>query len=199
MEKMHLYGRGFLASVAIAIAAMLIGFVPPAHADYILTVSQVGSNVVATGSGTIDLAGLTFNTTLSSGPLLNPSSGIAYAGLFGSSTIYTGVTGPTSFGTGGSAPASSGTGAIVGIESGSYVAVPSGYVSGNALSDTATWNSKTLSSLGLAPGTYTWTWGSGGEHFTLDVVAAPEPSSLLLLGAGLLGLMGMAYRCRRLA
>jgi hypothetical protein len=38
--------------------ALLIGFgfsAPPAHAKFILTLSQVGSDVVASGRGTIDL------------------------------------------------------------------------------------------------------------------------------------------------
>jgi hypothetical protein len=50
-----------LAGAALA-AAMLIGFglsALPAQAGYIVTLEQVGSNVVASGSGTIDLTDLT--------------------------------------------------------------------------------------------------------------------------------------------
>ena len=52
--------------------AMVIGSglsAPPAQAAYIVTLAQVGSNVVATGSGTIDTAGLSFET---SGALQEP-------------------------------------------------------------------------------------------------------------------------------
>jgi hypothetical protein len=60
--------------------------------------------------------------------------------------------------------------------------VPEGYVSGTALSDTATYDSQTFSSLGVTPGTYKWTWGSAAtaDSFTLDVVV-PAP----LIGHGL--------------
>ena len=37
-----------------------LGITQSARANFIATIDQVGTNVVATGSGTIDLAGLTF-------------------------------------------------------------------------------------------------------------------------------------------
>jgi hypothetical protein len=66
--------------------------------------------------------------------------------------------------------------------------VPQGYVSGNPLSDTATWDSTTFASLGVTPGTYVWSWGTGAnQNFTLQIgpAAAPEPGTLTLLGAAL--------------
>ena len=54
--------------------------------------------------------------------------------------------------------------------------VPTGYVSGNALSDTATWSGRTFATLGVAPGTYVWTWGTGAnQNFTLQVGTAVSP------------------------
>jgi hypothetical protein len=50
-----------LCAAALGVA-MLTGYglsAPPAKAGYVVTLEQVGSNVVATGSGPIDLTGLT--------------------------------------------------------------------------------------------------------------------------------------------
>ncbi len=44
----------------------------------------------------------------------------------------------------------------------SFLTVSMGYVSGAALSDSATRDNATISSLGLTPGTYTWAWDNGG-------------------------------------
>ena len=50
------------------------------------------------------------------------------------------------------------------------LAVPTGYVSGNALSDRATYSGKTFATLGVRPGTYVWRWGTGAnQNFTLQI------------------------------
>jgi hypothetical protein len=69
--------------------------------------------------------------------------------------------------------------------------VPSGYVSGSALSDSSTYDTATFASLGLTPGSYVWSWGIGADAdtFTIDVGSPiPEPASLALLATGLIGL-----------
>jgi hypothetical protein len=188
--------------------AMLIGLglsAPPTQAGYVVTLEQEGSNVVATGSGPIDLTGLSL---VVSGAITNASVqsslGLIITGPVVDTPIdiYTGFTGPTSFGNspsgvGGLTSASSGSGDIVEII-GEFnnLAVPSGYVSGNPLSDNATYDNQTLASLEATPGVYEWTWGSGpNQNFTLDVV--PEPSSLLLLALPLGFLILLATRDRR--
>ena len=52
--------------------------------------------------------------------------------------------------------------------------MPQGYVSGAALSDSMTFNNATFASLGVTPGTYVWTWGTGlpNQNFTLIIGGA---------------------------
>ncbi|HST29323.1 MAG TPA: hypothetical protein VLK27_00620 [Chthoniobacterales bacterium] len=48
--------RSFVATLAICIAS--VPLIRPAQAGYIVTLQQLGPDVVATGSGPIDLTGL---------------------------------------------------------------------------------------------------------------------------------------------
>src|SRR5262252_8467888 len=73
----------------------------PAEA-YTVTLEQMGSNVVATGSGAINLTGLTFLFRGSAGPIIkaaNPAFILTGANGVGVD-VYEGITGPTSFGSG---------------------------------------------------------------------------------------------------
>jgi hypothetical protein len=175
--------------------AMLIGSslsAPSAQAGYIVTLTQQGGNVVATGSGTIDLTGLSLVSGSGVAAFMTPDQGQIYTGpvIATAASLYTGPTGPTSFGSGGEVVTSTGSGDIVGIHGlpaetvgPPYLVVPEFYVSGAALSDTATYDNASFSSLGVTPGTYTWTWGAAAadDSFTLQVGAVPAP----LIGRGL--------------
>ena len=137
--------------------------VRPAQA-YTVTLQQVGSNVVATGSGAINLTGLTFHglTDARSGVVANigelntgPTTRVTV-------DVYSGAFGPTSFGSGNLFFADTGSGDLVGIFGfAGLIIVPFNYVSGTALSDSMTFNNATLASLGVTPGIYEWTWGTG--------------------------------------
>ena len=76
--------------------------------------------------------------------------------------------------------------------------MPQGYVSGTDLGiSTDTWNNQTLSSLGLTPGTYTWTWGTAPHADSLALqITVPEPASFSLLAIA--GLAMLRRRARTL-
>ena len=186
---------------SVAALGTIAGTVGSAEAAFTLTFLEQGSDVVATGSGTIDLAGF---TKPPSEPIDLHNSGVearmALTGTAGTVKAYTGITGPSSFGSGCSTNANGGGDAIAVHGADGVLGVPLAYVSGNALSNSMEFAGKTFASIGLMPGTYTWTWGSGinADSFTIQIgpAAAPEPPSLALVPMGLAGL-GMVLRWRR--
>lgn len=190
------FGLGALAALAIGAANN------SAQAEFVVNMYQDGSNIVAMGSGTIDLTDL---TSLPSGAALSafivPTSAIIFTGGTAASDHYSGFTGPSSFGIGGVSNAASGTGDFVGLQGATtqaFLLVPVGYVSGNSLSDTSTYENATFSSLGVTPGTYTWTWGSGADadSFVLNI-GVPGPASAATFAPALLGLVAIRRRRRK--
>jgi hypothetical protein len=174
-------------------------FVRPAQA-YTVTLEQVGSNVVATGSGAINLAGLPINPiTLSTSSILDARRGDISTGPTGMSSVdvYAAVlTGPPNFGSGSAFFPDAGSGDLVGISiDQGLLFVPHGYVSNAALADSMTFNNATFASLFVTPGTYVWTWGTGAnQRFTLQIGSVGVPGvtdggpTVSLLGFALLGL-----------
>ena len=171
--------------------------------------SRTGSDVVASGSGEIDLTGLIDQGSAEDRGALVPKTATIITGPYSPDEYYTGLTGPTNFGSGYGGVASSNAGDIVGIGFGylgtvyyDLLLVPKGYVSGTPLSDTATYGNQTFSSLGATPGAYEWTWGSGAnQNFTLVIGTRPGPSTwaMMLLGFAGLGFVGCRLRSARLA
>jgi hypothetical protein len=154
-----------------------------------LTFSQVGSDVVMTASGTIDLDGLTLVDS-SRGPFmgggLGPTSSTFLMGANGGyAKSYSGfTTTPSNFGTGGGAAPTSTTGDIFGIVYDGtppyLLIVPTGYTSGSQITGTQTFTGQTFTTLGLTQGTYTYTWGSGKSLSVViggpAVTPTPTPS-----------------------
>src|SRR6266850_5282156 len=110
-------------ATTLAIVLAWLPSVRPAQAGFIVTRQQVGPDVVTTGSGAIDLTGLT---------------------LIGSSGHqYVGINGPTFGGRRFGIFVSSPSGDTVGIANiflaGVVLTVPAGYVSGTALSGSTTY------------------------------------------------------------
>ena len=196
--------KGARAAGVIALA-FFAGSSLPAQAAYMASLEEIGANVIGTGSGSLNVTGLTsigsqgvehaYVTGLYAVIVLGTASPSPIAG-------YTGISGPTSFGSNGNNVfADSGTGDLAGVVgvSGDLL-VPLGYASGTSLgTSTDTWDSNTFASLGVTPGTYVWTWGSGADadSFTLQIgpAAVAEPGSLALLGAAIVG-FGLIRRRR---
>jgi len=135
------------------------------------TIYESGSDVIWEGSGSFDLTDLTFDSTNSIGPGYNAGNAIWIVGpntpSFGD--YYDGVTTfPASIGSGGVAP-DDGSGDIFGIlpSINRILVVPTGYTSNTFISGSTTYLGQTISSMGLTPGTYTWSWGSGGTASSL--------------------------------
>ena len=181
-----------LATLAIAIVSGLSA--STTQAGYTVTLQQDGANVVASGAGTIDWTDLSkaFDTPIAA--FIDPSQAALITGPTGfvGGSLYTGFNGPTNFGNGSTTFGSSGTGDRVGIQA-IDLTVPFGYVSGNPLSSTSVLGGQTFATLGVTPGTYVWTWGSGAhaDSFTLQIGAVPDSgSSIVLLFLSLGALFG---------
>jgi PEP-CTERM motif len=187
--------RMLLAGAAALGAAA--GTAGQAEAAFTFAFRQQGADVVAIGNGSVDLAGLS-----PIGEQVLADSGVsaekAIAGVAGAVAVYAGIAGPASFGAGGHFVASLGGGDAVAVNgSDGFLGVPLGYVSGSPLSSSMEFAGRTFASIGLSPGTYAWTWGSGidADSFTVEIgPAVPEPASALSVGVGLIGLAAVRRR-----
>jgi hypothetical protein len=190
---------------AFAVIVSAVGFSAPARAEVIVTIGQVGSDVVATGSGTLDVAGLPTGTVSTFSQLVLPSR--AFIGLGTEQAIdqYVLASGPSDFGTGFVTAASGEAGDtfwVNGLDTAFGVAT--NYVSGSEITDFAIFTSETIASLGLTPGTYTFifdTAHSTTDDIKVDILAptsgptsVPEPLTLSLFAAGLAGAVAMRRR-----
>ena len=141
--------------------------------DFNVTITQVGNDVVWSGSGSFNLTALT-----SAGPGsivggYNSGQAVWAIGPNTSVDTYSGtITYPFTFGTS-ALGVTSNTGSTFGIlpgGSGRLLYVPSGYVSNTNISGTSTYANTTIAGAGLTPGTYTWSWGSAPNTSTLVMV-----------------------------
>ncbi len=191
---------------AVITAAVLLGGVSASQADVIINVEQVGSNIVATGSGTINLTSLTNGSPNHFDGYIAPGVAEVVVGSSAYMNMWTILPGPKSFGANiyGSYPNST-TGDLFGMGGANMgdnkLCTPVGYVSGFSLSGSSTWNNQTYATLGVTLGTSTtWNWGTGATADSLTVhigpaapTAVPEPTTYALLCISL-GVVGFARK-----
>lgn len=197
----------------LAIAALLLSC-SNAFATYTITISQAGGNVVANGSGSLNLAGLSLFATSSFVAAVDSSFGYLGIGATATSDVYQTAVGPVDFGTGATFYADASSGDLVGVISAGgnnkLLFVPTGYVSGTPLTSSETWNGTTIAAMGLIPGSYIWKWGVPGvdeDSVTLRIIAAPaaQPAAgiptlsgpALVVMSSLLAVWGFARTRRR--
>jgi len=133
------------------------------HASVIIDVREVGSDVVATATGTLDLSGRSpvygksiygRFSSLSGGDRVSIGSSTSVSG-----SGYTGLSATTFEFASKSTAATSGSGLIFELDQATDVVyVPSGSTGVLTINSSSTWSGYSISSLGLIPGTYQWDW-----------------------------------------
>jgi len=186
----------------LAVAVLIAVCASPVRGAAIVNATEVGGNVVFAGGGTFDLTGLFFSGQAGQGATIDATFPFATFGANPATFIlidnYNGMNSPGPIGPGGAVNpfADLGTGDRFGFFD-TFLIVPTGYSSGSLLSASNTYFGMTFASLGITPGTYPWTWGSGpnADSFTLNIVAPAVPESgstalSMFIALGALALLG---------
>lgn len=148
------------------------------------------------GFGDFNTTDLTLNLGGSTDGFVTPSTG-EFSTTGSNVDFFTGITSAPTFGTGGASLADSTTGQGIGYSSslGPLLLLPTGYISQQPITDSATYANQTLASLGITPGTYVYTWGTGANADSMTINAVPEPSTYAAIGG--LAALGLAVLRRR--
>ena len=212
-----------LATVPAILGCTLLGATGATATPYVVTIDQEGPNVVATSNAGADfnLSGLLPNPFggIRISPQIQPSTALlrlsSSGQTFSNARMFTEPGAPTAIGGGVTTPASSSNGGPpVAFERNVFLNLPSDtflldlsptYVSGDPLASSQNiWNNATFASLGITPGTYTWSWGPASDQsFTIAAGVTPTPEiplpatlPLFASGLGALGLLGWRRKRR---
>lgn len=157
-----------------AVAAALLCICGPSIAAYTLQLTETGGNVVGVGSGSLNTDSLSVVFSGGYNAFLIPNGAAAIVGPAGGTNIdaWGPISGPAIVGPGNAQVlADTGGGDKAGVVGTGGLVVAQGYVSGAPMAASSTWNAATFASLGLTPGEYVWTWGTGAtaDSFTLRI------------------------------
>jgi hypothetical protein len=186
--------------VKLVLAAIVAVAAVPTSAEAAITINidQIGTSVVAVGSGSFNTAGLTtYSTGNQGGSFINAASGVVSVGAAAPINILTGLSGPILGFLQGPKFASSSSGDTFGFSQ--YLGaiyLPTNYQANAALSGTSTYLNATFSSLGLRAGQYIFR--SSADSVTLNIgatPAVPEPATWAMMILGM-GAVGFAMRRR---
>jgi hypothetical protein len=171
--------------LAGALTAQKAGAIPAIT----VTATENGSGVTFSYSGSVsDLNGFTNETTGTLSGGVRPSAGLGSAFLAigqGNVNIFVaGVSGSPSIGNGTERSfATSDLGSPFGFTFSSVpyeLFLPVGYVPGTTISGSSTYTGQTLATLGIVPGSYSWTLGNTAQDaITLNATAVPLETDAL--------------------
>jgi hypothetical protein len=191
---------------SIKLFAALLGFAAlstSAKAELVIDITQQGSNVVASASGSLFTEDLitVLSTIISSG--VSGSDGAILIGSGSVTAFGAQLSGPLSFGSGVAVGASSTNSTVPfgflansGNPAAEAIFLPTGYVSASSLSGTDTFDNTTIAGLGLTPGTYTYDFGTGpfADSVVVNIAAVSEPATWAMMILGFAGIGFLAYR-----
>lgn len=183
-------------SISLSLVA-LAASIGVSHAAVIINFEEVGVDVVASYSGSINLTSTISGPGSGSGFNLSDFDGAGTAKFFRS--LGGGTTDDYQLGSFDATPDFGGSGAatsrsgdeflIEATDTRQQIYLPDGYVTNTSISGSLTFAGTDIATLGLNPGSYVWSWTNNtvSESVTFNVV--PEPSSLALLAIGGLALL----------
>jgi hypothetical protein len=183
------------------VAFLLFVLAPFVHAGLTLSLQEIGSDVSLTGSGIVDTNSLTFEGNASWSGSVAPSAAWAFVGVSNGVSVFAVPSAPANIGPGTAITfANSDSGDVLGLF-GPHLYLPFNYVSGSSVSGTSIFTNQSFTSLGVTPGVYTWSWGSGltadSATLTIGGAAIPEPGTLALLAGTATFGIAAAQRFRR--